>query len=79
MAPADARKLISSQDNWGTYYDTAPQVIALSLKEVTHQVVNSVLLRQYYQQAIGLITGSNFEQQLNDALACYPKGASHVA
>ena len=79
LAPANAKKLVSSHDDWGTYYDTAPQVIALALKEVTHQVMNSVLLRQYYQKAIGLITGSNFEQQLNDALVCYPKGASHVA
>ncbi|WOI38934.1 thermostable hemolysin [Alteromonas sp. CI.11.F.A3] len=79
LANADAKKLESNHDDWGTYYDTAPQVMTLSLRNVTHHVMRSAPLRKYYLQAIGLIAGSDNEQQLSDTLVCNQKGASHVA
>lgn len=79
LAQADAKKLVSNHDDWGSYYDTAPQVVTLSLREVTHHVMRSATLRKYYQQAVGLIAGSDSEQQLSGTLVCQQKGASHVA
>ncbi|MDO6540590.1 thermostable hemolysin [Alteromonas stellipolaris] len=79
LADADAKKLVSNHDDWGAYYDTAPQVMALSLRNVTHHVMRSAPLRKYYLQAIGLVAASDSEQQLSDTLVCEHKGASHVA
>ena len=79
LAHADVNKLAADRDDWGSYYDTAPQVMALSLQEVTHHVMRSSSLRQYYQQAVGLIASTDAEHHLRRALAYPQTGASHVA
>lgn len=79
LACADASKLAPSANNWGTYYDTAPEVVAISLKSVTHHVTHSASLNSYYQQAIGLISENATALSTNAYLSCLSKETSHVA
>lgn len=55
LAQAEMSKLTTSNDDWGTYYETAPEVTALSLEQVTRHIAHYPKLNAHYQYAIGLI------------------------
>ncbi len=58
LADADKAKLMSKGDNWGSYYETTPKVMSLSLRDVTRHVTANGPLHSYYQQAMALIASS---------------------
>jgi hypothetical protein len=76
LVKADASKLKGNSDDWGTYYDTAPQVTALSLHHVTQHIIGCPELNAHYQRAIELISANV------DALTqniCTKKETAYVA
>tara|TARA_Y100000991_G_scaffold53249_1_gene38920 strand:- start:152 stop:409 length:258 start_codon:yes stop_codon:yes gene_type:complete len=76
LVKADVSKLKGNSDDWGTYYDTAPQVTALSLHHVTQHIIGCPELNAHYQRAIELISANV------DALTqniCTKKETAYVA
>ncbi|MCC2617084.1 thermostable hemolysin [Aestuariibacter halophilus] len=49
LCPADPRKLLPSDDHWGSYYDSNPQVIALDLAQVKRTIDHSLELTSLYK------------------------------
>lgn len=79
LAQADMSKLSTSNDDWGTYYDTAPEVTALSLEKVTRHTAHCPKLNAHYQYAIGLITKSANSAGKSSCIQVDKKAIANVA
>ncbi|MBU3022026.1 thermostable hemolysin [Aestuariibacter sp. A3R04] len=72
LGKADPARLTEHRETWGTYYDTAPEVMALSLDTTSRCIQSCASLNTHYQNAIRLISFTNFPQQLDGIAVLEP-------